>query len=163
MSDAQRSVQLLLLQIGSRLYGLRVSDVREVLPSVALTPLPGAPAIVEGVFNLRGQLVAALDMRARFSLPPKPNHPDDVIVVADIGSRLVAFRADHAIDLVDVDLDALEDAEVLAPGVSYVSAIAKLPVGLALIHDPGTFLSTVESTALDDALRASLPPPPQGT
>jgi purine-binding chemotaxis protein CheW len=54
-------VQALVLPIGDDRYAVDLTDVREVVPDPALTPLPGAPPAVLGVVNLRGELVPVLD------------------------------------------------------------------------------------------------------
>src|SRR5205814_6113109 len=101
--------------------------------------------------NLRGQIVPVLDIRGRFGLPPKPLEPSDHLIVATVGGRLVAIRADRALDLMIVDpgavsLDRQDDAG------AYVAGVARLPDGLAVIHDLQAFLDAKESAALEDAL-----------
>jgi len=57
------ALQLLVAEIGALRFGLRLSDVREVVRAVAIDPLPGAPDIVEGLINVRGEVVPVLDVR----------------------------------------------------------------------------------------------------
>jgi purine-binding chemotaxis protein CheW len=134
-------------------YGLPAEDVREILPALRVTPLPSAPAVVEGVIDLRGALVPVLDIRSRFRLPPKPRHFRDHLVVAETGDRTVAIRTDRAFGLVALPSDALEDLSVAVPGAEHVKGVARLPDGLVLIHDLRTFLTQAEATSLDEALR----------
>src|SRR5205085_8492167 len=90
---------VLVFEVAGRRFGLPAAVVREVLRAVALTPLPKAPAVVEGLVNVRGTLVPVLDVRGRFGLPAKPLAPTDHLIVARAGGRLVALRVDHAHDL----------------------------------------------------------------
>ncbi|MDT5068298.1 MAG: purine-binding chemotaxis protein CheW, partial [Mycobacterium sp.] len=57
-------VQVLLMPVGRDLYALPVNWVREVVAPSAVTPLATAPAMVLGLFNLRGEIVALLDTAA---------------------------------------------------------------------------------------------------
>jgi purine-binding chemotaxis protein CheW len=123
---------------------------------VTITPLPKAPAVVEGAINLRGTVVPVLDIRARFRRPPKPAEHTDHLVVAQAGAQLVALRVDRALDLLPLDGAAVDNAEAVLPGVEYVARVARLPDGLVLIHDLNTFLTAAEA----DALTAALPTAP---
>jgi purine-binding chemotaxis protein CheW len=156
------SLQVLVVEVGGQHYGLPVADVRELVRAVAIVPLPRAPAVVEGIINLRGRIVPVLDIRSRFRLPAKPLEYTDHFVVAQTGERLVALRVDRALDLVQLEADDVEEARGVIPGADYVSWVAKLPHNLVLIHDLRTFLSRAESAALADALSAPESPGEKG-
>jgi purine-binding chemotaxis protein CheW len=119
---------------------------------VAVAPLPRAPPIVEGVINVRGALVPVLDIRQRFGLAPQPLALDQHLIIAQSGSRVVALRVDRALDLVDVEENAIESAATLTPGAKYVTGIARLPDGVLVIHDLERFLSLDEARGVDDAV-----------
>jgi purine-binding chemotaxis protein CheW len=157
-----QSLEVVVFEIGGRRYGLPAADVREIVRAAALTPLPRAPAVVEGILNLRGRIVPVLDIRARFRLPPRPLHPSDHLLVASVGERLVALRVDRATDLVRLRAEDIEDARGAVPGAEYVAWVAKLPNDLVLIHDLRTFLSRAESAALEEALQPLPSSAPEG-
>jgi purine-binding chemotaxis protein CheW len=146
--------EILIFEVAGQRHGLPVADVRELLRAVALTPLPRAPAVVEGLINLRGTLVPVLDLRSRFHLPSKPLEHTDHLIVARRGERLVALHIDRAVELVSLNVAEIEDAQAVLPGVAYVARVARFPEGLVLIHDLSTFLSHVEAAALEEALAA---------
>ncbi len=148
-------VQLLTFALGGRRFALPASAVREVTRAVAIAPLPKAPPIVEGVINVRGAVVPMLDMRQRFGLSPAPVAPEQHLLIAQAGGRVVALRVDRAGDLVSVDEAAIESAVRVVPGVEYVAGIAKLPDGLIVIHDLERFLSLEEAGQLDVAGEAA--------
>src|SRR5258706_409789 len=99
----ETAISLVVFVLGGHPFALPSRDVRELVRAVAVMPLPNAPAIVEGVINARGRIVPVLDIRARFGLPAKALEPSDHMILADAGDRVVALRADRAIDLVQVD------------------------------------------------------------
>ena len=68
MNVGANLLELLDFEVGGQHYGLPSSDIKEILPAVTLVPLPKAPAIVEGIVNVRGTAVPVLDIRARFGL-----------------------------------------------------------------------------------------------
>jgi len=80
-------MELLIFELAGQRYGLAVDDVREVVHAVSISPLPKAPAVVEGVINVRGTVTAVLDIRRRFGHPAKPLAPSDHFVLARAGER----------------------------------------------------------------------------
>jgi purine-binding chemotaxis protein CheW len=157
MAEAVRSRQyeVLVFALDDQRYALWAGEVRELLRAVAIVPLPGAPGVVEGVIDLRGQIVPVLDVRRRFGLPAREVDPADHLIIAAVASRLVAIRVDHALDLLPLDVATLEEVSPLAAGTAHVAGVARLRDGLALIHDLETFFSAGETAALDRALAAA--------
>jgi purine-binding chemotaxis protein CheW len=147
--------QLLTFEVGASRFATPAGVVREVVRAVAITALPKAPPIVEGIINFRGTLVPVLDIRQRFRLPAVPVAPEQHLIIAQAGNRLVALRVDRALDLVAVDADAIESAARVAPGTEYVAGIAKLADGLLVIHNLESFLSFEEAVQVDAAVVGS--------
>jgi purine-binding chemotaxis protein CheW len=144
--------EVLLFTLEAHRYALATRDVRELLRAVRLTPLPRAPAVVEGLLNLRGELLPVLDLRRRFRLPPRPLSSADHLIVARAGARHVALRVDRAEGLLTLEPGIFDPAPQHLPGVDYVAGALKLPDGLVLLHDLRTFLSEAEGLTLDEAL-----------
>lgn len=146
--------EVLVFEVAGQRYGLPSADVRELVRAVAITPLPDAPAVIEGVVNVRGRVLPVLDVRARFRLPSKSLDPSDHFIVASAGPRGVILRVDRATHLALIDDSSLQQPQTLGPSVPYVAGVAKLADGLVLIHDLTTFLSAAEAASLDAALSA---------
>jgi purine-binding chemotaxis protein CheW len=144
--------EVLLFTLEGHRYALPTEDVRELVRAVRLTPLPRAPAVVEGLLDLRGELLPVLDMRRRFRLPARPLATTDHLVVAQAGPRRVALRVDRAEGLLALEPGQLDESPRELPGVGYVAGALKLPDGLVLLHDLRTFLSEAEGLALEEAL-----------
>jgi purine-binding chemotaxis protein CheW len=145
-------LDVLVFEVAGWRFGLPSLAVEELVRIVTIRPLPKAPAVIEGLINLRGQLVPVFDIRRRFRLRVKGPETTDHLVVARAGTRVAALRVDRAVDLVRISGNAIEDVSGIVPGVEHVSGVAKLPDGLVLIHDVRTFLSEAESAALDESL-----------
>jgi purine-binding chemotaxis protein CheW len=147
-----RTREVLVFEVEGQRYGLPTADVRELVRAVAITPLPNAPGVIEGVVNVRGRVLPVLDVRARFRLPARPLDPSDHFIVAAAGPRGVILHVDGATHLALVDETSVQAPETLGPSATYVAGVAKLDDGLVLIHDLATFLSAAEAASLDEAL-----------
>jgi len=83
---------------------------------VTVVPLPKAPAIIEGVINVRGHIVPVVDIRKRSRLPTNAAESTDHIILAWAGKQLVALRVDRATDLLELVSAMLRKQVVLYPG-----------------------------------------------
>jgi purine-binding chemotaxis protein CheW len=146
-------VRLLLFVINDVRYAIRSEAVAEIIRAVAVTPLPNAPAVIEGIIDLRGRVVPVFDLRLRFGLASRPVAASDHFIIARATSRLVALHVDRVLDLVDAGDDAI--GATGQPSSKHIAGVALLADGMALIHDLDTFLSTAEAETLDAALEAS--------
>lgn len=145
---------LLRVRLGSAVLGLPATAVREIVRAVAIAPLPGAPAIVEGAVNVRGLLVPVIDVRHRLALATKPLDPDEFLIVLNAGARTVAMRVDDVEELIDVDADSMQTPAALSPALRGLSGVAAHDDGVVVIYDPDAFVSQGEVDAIDVALAA---------
>ena len=126
---------------------------------VEISPLPGAPAIIEGVVNVRGTIVPVLDLRARLGLPARAIDPAQHLVILSTGARSSAVRVDVAEDFVTIpDSDvavSLADSGFDGAGSRHVAGIAATPDGTTIIYDLVAFLSQSEIESLDNSLAAT--------
>lgn len=151
-------MDLLVLALDNERYAIPVAQVREIVRAVAVTRLPGAPSVIEGVVNLRGTLTPVFDLRRRFGLPLREIALSDLLVVVHAGRHTAMLRVEGALGVRAVDQLQLNSAEDLVARSPFISGLAKLPDGVVLIHDVEAFLSESESDALDEALASSAPP-----
>lgn len=145
-------LDLLTFSLDGERCALLASAVREVVRAALPTRLPKAPPIVSGVLNVRGELVPVLDIRQRFGLSRRTIDPDDYIVVARAGGRVVAFAVERALDLVQVPATEIHAATEIAAGTKHVAGIVRLSDGLLVIYDLHGFLSVNEALVLDRSL-----------
>jgi len=148
-------VEVLVFEVGGQLYGLAASNVREIVRATAIVPLPRAPAIVEGVINVRGRIIPVLDIRQRFRIAPKKLSPSDHFVLAFAAEYVVALRVDRVVELQRFRASDIAEAKTVLPYSEYVAGVAKLSSGLVLLHDVRTFLSQGEAASLEAPLAAA--------
>jgi purine-binding chemotaxis protein CheW len=159
--EEKTQLEVLEIEISGQRYGLPTSDIIEIVRAATLIKLPKVPPIVEGIVNFHGKVVPVLDVRKRFRLPAKQIEHTDHLIVARAGSRLVALRADRALEILRLDRADIADTAKVAPNAQYVTGVAKLPDGLLLIHDLRAFLSHEESDAIADSLSGFEPEAPK--
>jgi purine-binding chemotaxis protein CheW len=88
--------------------GIDVLHVQEVLRYQEMTNVPLAPGVIEGLINLRGQIVTAVDLRRRLKLPPRPDGttPMNIVVRGEEGP--VSLLVDEISDVLQMDAGCFE-------------------------------------------------------
>lgn len=146
------ALDLLVFELAGARYALELACVREVLRAVFITPLPDAPPVVEGVVDIRGEIVPVYDLRARFDLPARALTPDEVLIAAWTGERRVAIRAETVEWMAQVPVTAVSDPSGFRLGSRRIKGVLQLEDGLVLIQDLAAFLDQAEADSLGRAL-----------
>ncbi|MBI4637217.1 MAG: purine-binding chemotaxis protein CheW [Candidatus Rokubacteria bacterium] len=144
-------LELVVFNLEGHRYALPLLSVQRVLPMVAVSPLPKAPAIAVGVINLHGQVIPVLDIRRRFGLPPRDYGVTDHLLVARTIRRNLALAVDEVLGVSQVGAEAIMPPDAVLPGIGHVMGIVALQDGLLLIHDLDTVLSLDEERQLTEA------------
>ena len=90
------------------LFGVQVKEIQEVIRYQQITHVPLAPHVIQGLINLRGQIVTAIDLRRRLELPDLPEDKRPMNVVVRTGEDVVSLLVDEIGDVVNVDEDTFE-------------------------------------------------------
>src|SRR5690349_21297801 len=70
----EATVHLIVFKLGSEEYGIRIEQVKEVTVTPEITRMPKTPSFIKGVANIRGDIIAIMDLEERFRI--RSSHPD---------------------------------------------------------------------------------------
>jgi purine-binding chemotaxis protein CheW len=102
------STRLVTFTLDGRLFGVEVDAVQEVLRGQPQTRIPLAPESVSGLINLRGQVLSAVELRARLGLPDRAVDQEPMLVVVRVAGETIALLVDSIGAVMDVDDDQFE-------------------------------------------------------
>lgn len=145
-------LDLVVFVIDGQRYALALGAVERVVPMVAMSPLPRAPAIALGVINVHGAVVPVVDVRRRFGLPARDFGVTTRLVLARAGRRTLAVPADDVLGVAEVAAESVVPPGALLEGIGHIAGVVALPDGLMFIHDLDAFLSPDEEQRLGEAL-----------
>lgn len=109
-NGASRIQQLSTFRVDELLFGIDVLKVQEVLRCQEMTSVPLAPPEVEGLINLRGQIVTALDVRRLLQLPARGGGSKPMSMVIRREGGAVSLLVDDIGDVIEVTSDLFEPA-----------------------------------------------------
>jgi purine-binding chemotaxis protein CheW len=107
----ERGDKLLSVRVSDQEFAMNIMAIREIRGWITSTPLPHAPSYLKGLINLRGKVVAIVDLSARLGFPCREPTPSSVVVVVETGLRAVGLLVDAVSDIITVT----EDMRQLAP------------------------------------------------
>jgi purine-binding chemotaxis protein CheW len=134
---AQTSGQFSTFYVGDLFFGVDVLHVQEVLCFQPMTSVPQAPEVIEGLINLRGQIVTAIDMRRRLRLPTRSGDQTLMNIVVRTADGAVSLLVDEIGDVLDMDAATYErPPENLDPAAKeLIRGVYKLKDRLLLVLD----------------------------
>ena len=116
-------------------YGVPVEQVREVRDVQAVTPVPGAPSYVEGVTNLRGQIITVMDLRKRLNIEGTEGGGEKIIVI-EMGKAAVGVVVDSVTEVSTIaEADIERHIQVTKKLENYVVGVAKQGEKLIVVLD----------------------------
>ena len=126
--------QVLLLELAGRVYAVASAVVREIVPTLPATRLPGAPPHVLGIMNLRGLLVTVVDPGPQLTGRPTRNLEGSTIVVQS-GERLLGLRVDEVRDVQALELTAAKGLPYESVGRGLVRGLGRLGDEVVIVLD----------------------------
>src|SRR5512138_2101343 len=107
-ANARDEMQMLTFSLDDVLYGVNVSQVREVKNFEGVTPVPYAPVYVKGVTNLRGEVIPVIDLRKRFGLPEQKNADSTGIMIIVQDKHPIGVMVDSVMEVLTLPKEDIE-------------------------------------------------------
>ncbi len=136
-TDTATEIQLVVFDLASEFYGVDIGDVREIIRMQTVTRVPGAPPYVEGIINLRGQVIPVVDLRKRLELVVGEQTNESRIVWVTINEQDVGVIVDAVTEVLRIPISSIEPPSSMVSSVDsdYLRGIAKLESRLIILLD----------------------------
>ncbi|WP_297419186.1 chemotaxis protein CheW [Thermococcus sp.] len=133
--------QFVAFTIGSEEFCMEISKVREIKEMMPITKVPQAPKEVEGIVNLRGQVIPILNLKKILGYYEEGSIKDKKIILIDNGNDIVGFVVDDVSDVVSLSEEQIEKVPraLESQQSQYLMGIAKKGDRLLLILEPDRF------------------------
>jgi len=127
--------QLVTFHLGNDEFGADIMNVKEIVRVSEITKVPNAPFYVEGVCNLRGNVLPIIDGRLRFNMEKKDHDENSRVLVIDINGKATGVIVDRVSEVIRVNSKDIEDTPSIMKNDSmdYLNGVIKLDNGNRLI------------------------------
>lgn len=136
------SIEVIFFMLGRERYALELHHIQEVIPLPELTSLPGVPAFVLGIINVRGQIVSVIDLKTFFDLPQQGLSHRNRVIILHAPDMEFGILADEVCGVSRLDEDDLQATLPTLTGVrqEYLKGVSNDSVAvldaMKLLTDP---------------------------
>jgi len=144
----------LIFKLAEEEYGLDALRVKEVLDSLEITAVPRAPKFIKGVFNLRGKVIPAIDLRLAFGLPAREEGQPSHLIIVEVDHQgetaPLGLDVDSVSQVLDVEAKDVAPAPSArtSPDAAYIQGLLKSGERVSALLDIDKVLSDVLTGAL---------------
>ena len=137
-------IKVLSFRIAGKLYGIEITEVKEINRNVEYTTVPRAEMHIVGLFNMRGQIVTLFDLASILAQSDKRKRSGRVTCIilkqGSGGPNQCGFIIDEPDDVLDLEPSVVEDppSQLLTDQSDHIAKVARLPDELLLIINPKT-------------------------
>ena len=145
----------ILFELNNATYAVRSRDIQQLEMVGSITPVPTAPEFVEGVVSVRGEVIPAVNLRARFGFERAQTGLRTRLLVVRVGKRAVALLVDSAREFAAIDPKTIQPPPPTVAEISghYLEGVAHINERLILILNVAALL---ETGAIDGAETAHI-------
>jgi purine-binding chemotaxis protein CheW len=140
VDDAQ--FQLVTFQLGKELYGVDIMDVKEIVKVQNIRSIPNAPYYVEGIFNLRGEIIPVISLHKRFRIEKFTEEGDDAdltggFIILNIDKIKISIYIDRVARVVTVNKAEVQSPPQMISGIGseYIHGVIRQDKGYLVVLD----------------------------
>jgi purine-binding chemotaxis protein CheW len=142
------AMQLVSFRLRNEEFGVDIGSVREITKVGDITHIPEGPPFIQGVTNLRGQIIAVIDLAKQFGLASREELPDSArIVVTEVNGQTVGMMVDEVPGVLNLPGENIESTPELIQAKikrDYIKGVGKIDKRLIVILDLGKVLAPQE-------------------
>ena len=127
--------QLVTFNLGSEEFGVDIMRVQEIIRIPPITRVPKAPTYVEGVINLRGNVIPVISLRSRFSMDRVEETDLSRIIVLQVQTKVFGIRVDSVTEVLRLDSESIEPPPPIALGMDaqFIRGVGKIGERLLIL------------------------------
>ncbi len=153
MAEEDASFQLVTFQLGDELYGVDIMDVKEIVKIQIVRPIPNAPFYVEGIINLRGEVIPIINLHKRFYLKKKTVQDDSLdeedeggFIILDIEGNKIGIIIDRIQRVIPVNRGDIKPPPQMLSGIGteYIQGVVRQDNNYLIVLDTRRLFSAKE-------------------
>ena len=149
-NDAE--VQIVAFKLEKEEFAINIHHVREVLKMTQVTPLPQSAHFIEGVINLRGEVIPVVDLRKRFELDSGERGEHTRIIIVEIQGNKVGLIVDSVTEVLRLSPAAIQlpPSRIAGTRTDFIKGVGKIDDRLLIILYVDKILTTDEVISMEE-------------
>jgi len=159
MAEQETQIQLVTFQISEELYGVDIMDVKEIVRVQDIRSIPNAPGYVEGLFNLRGEIIPIISLHKRFHLRKAQLGEDEELlsgfIIIDIDGMKLGIIIDKVERVVAIEAQNIQPPPQILTGIGaeYIQGVVNRETGYLILLDIRKLFSAKELRKIEEIRR----------
>lgn len=143
MALSDTSLQLVTFQLGAENYGLDIMEVKEIVDYEEIRPIPNAPAYIEGIYNLRGDIIPVISLHRRFQIQRADDIEEDSLLIITIDGMQLGIVIDRILRVMGINVEEIQPPPKMITGIGaeYIRGV---------VHQENEYLIILDSDRLFD-------------
>ena len=117
MKKDLQHIQLACFSLGDKLFAVDIMRIKEIILPQKLTGLPRESKLLEGVINLRGEVIPVMDMRNRFGMPKAVERIPGRLLIVSLQRQMLALAVDDVLEVITVPVGEIKAAPDVIEGI----------------------------------------------
>lgn len=150
MENDIREIQMACFRMGSDLYAMDIMRIKEIIRPQKLAVLPKAPSFMEGVLNLRGEVIPVVDLRKRFDMGMREMDQNRRLLIVALEGRTLGIIVDEVTEVIAVPVANIKPPPQVSDGVGaeYLIGVCLVGEDLVMLLNPDRLLTWSEAVEL---------------
>jgi purine-binding chemotaxis protein CheW len=155
-SEADGSQEYLIFLLGHEEYAIDILKVQEIRGYERPTAIANAPPFIKGVINLRGTIVPIIDLRVKFQVGEVAYTPATVVIILNIGQRIVGVVVDGVSDVITVASAQIRPAPEFSAAVDtrYIVGLSTFDERMLIVIDISRLMLSSDMALIDEVAAA---------
>ncbi len=153
---AEQTGQFVSFKLHGEEYGVPILSVHEIIRYETVTRVPQSLDFIDGVLNLRGQVIPVVNLRKKFGLPEKEVDNSTRIMVVDVNGRVVGMVVDEVCEVQDINPEDISPAPPLGTKINteYITGMGKVNDRLMILLNLNKIFTLDEREQVEEAAKA---------
>ncbi|HCJ66439.1 MAG TPA: hypothetical protein DHV62_03725 [Elusimicrobia bacterium] len=149
LEELPEKLEVITFYLGVEEFSIEVNRVKEIVRLVEITPVPKAPFFVEGIIDVRGEIVPVISLKKMFALGEERYTLHTQIIITEIDKRIIGLIADATGEIISLEKEKIKPPLETLPLHNFLFGIAELEEQLLLLLDLNKILSYEQKILLE--------------
>ncbi|MDI9420566.1 MAG: purine-binding chemotaxis protein CheW [Firmicutes bacterium] len=146
----EQEMQLVVFRLASEEFAFEITQVREIIKPPSITVLPNVSEFIEGVTNIRGEIIHIISLRKRFGVPETERTAETRVIIVEFDQTSVGFVVDAVTEVMRIPASAVKPPPRTIAGLhsEFLKGVAQVEDRLIILLEVGKILTSDEQIEL---------------